>query len=1243
MNILFVLYGDLTTNTSNPISLFVKELNKIGHSCIITYPDPENGINLFDDHLQPNTFTYKYVLENAQNLFPNNKPADILHACTPRESTRIFVAQYMLKIPTALVIYLEDNERWISQHHINFSDEQMFGLTNQEILSNIPLGMSNPFLYKQFIGLADGVILIQDKLSVEVPKWVPKHVIPWGVDLDFFSPRKASDIDRKKFKIDNDVKVIVYHGGLNGFTAPSIKDLCESILLINKLGTSCKLIRTGVTPLYFIDELDPEAKNLIIDLGVVGRDELPRILALADLFVQPGRINPFEDLRLPSKIPEFLAMGKPVLLPNVNIAHMFVDEIDAIILQSGTPEEIAKKCIDIFNNPNLAETLGTNARKFAEKYFEINKQTIKLEAAYKVACKLFSSEISQRVWKEVSMGSMSSAFILRNSLLENSFVNNQQFNSAAINLIQILEERLEATGKRVDNLNIDLIKNNSELLNKDQQLLEKDQQLSSKDQQLLEKDQQLSSKDQQLLEKDQQLSSKDQQLLEKNQQLSSKDQQLFEKEQQILNHINSIREIHRSLSWQLSKPVRIFGSITRKVIKSSSLLTKVINKFQIYFIKILYFIKNFYFYTFSLIKGAGGIKAFFKKLINYIRKHGFMEFFEVLIRVIKGCLRQVNSSQNSENSTLTQQVSNPASFFQDINHDSLRNDYLKWISLYDNLDDLDREKIKNNIVELNSIPLISIVMPTHNSNVEWLSEAINSVIKQLYQNWELCIVDDASFDPKVAECIRSYANKDSRIKFKFRKKNGHISAATNSAIEIASGDWIALFDHDDLLHECALYYVAKAINENPRIRLIYSDEDKLNENNARFDPYFKPDWNRDLFYSHNMICHLGVYYKPTVNRIGGFRVGYEGAQDYDLALRFIEEITDEQIHHIPRVLYHWRAHNFSTATSLSTKDYAENAGVRSLQDHFSRNGKKVEVNTVVGGYRVRYQLPELLPKVTLIIPTRNGVSLVKQCIESIVFKTTYKNYEILLIDNNSDDPEALNYFELIQNKYSVMVVRDERPFNYSAINNAAVNRANGDFIALINNDIEVINEDWLSEMMSIAVQDNVGAVGAKLLYPNDTLQHGGVVTGVGGVAGHSHKYFKHDAYGYFTRAQLISSFSAVTAACLIVKKSIFIEVNGLDELNLSIAFNDVDFCLKVREAGYRNIWTPYAKLYHHESATRGIEDTPEKQLRFSKEVLYMQSKWGKMLLEDPAYNPNLTLDYEDFSLAWPPRVSVETI
>lgn len=575
--------------------------------------------------------------------------------------------------------------------------------------------------------------------------------------------------------------------------------------------------------------------------------------------------------------------------------------------------------------------------------------------------------------------------------------------------------------------------------------------------------------------------------------------------------------------------------------------------------------------------------------------------------------------------------------------DASRHDYINWISLYDNITDDLRVRMKNSMASFTAKPLISVIMPVYNTNPQWLVESIESVLKQIYPWWELCIADDASTDKEIRSILERYAGNDKRIKVVFREQNGPISAASNSALELANGDWIALLDHDDLLSEHALFWVADAISRKHDVCLIYSDEDRIDEFSRRHNPYFKCNWNEDLFYSQNMISHLGVYRTDLVRAIGGFRNGFEGSQDYDFALRYREEIKAQQIHHIPRVLYHWREHDKSTAKDIQSKPHTIQTGEKALNEHFQRHRVKAKAEFSGSGYRVHYELPDKLPLVSLIICTRNALPLLQCCISSILKQTTYSHYEILIIDNGSDDPATLQYLKDVQSDARVRVIRDERPFNYSALNNAAVKLARGEIVGLLNNDLEVISGDWLTEMVSHALRPGIGAVGARLLYPNGTLQHGGIILGLGSstVAGHVHGSIFKKHHGYFNRFDVIQNFSAVTAACLVIQKNIYEEMGGFNELNLSVAYNDVDFCLRLGNAGYRNIWTPYAVLYHYESATRGKDDNHEKQLRYAKEIRYMKDFWGDTLLTDPCYNPNLSLDYADFSLAWPPRIPLD--
>lgn len=536
-------------------------------------------------------------------------------------------------------------------------------------------------------------------------------------------------------------------------------------------------------------------------------------------------------------------------------------------------------------------------------------------------------------------------------------------------------------------------------------------------------------------------------------------------------------------------------------------------------------------------------------------------------------------------------------------------------------------------------PLISIVLPVYNTRDSYLRAALDSVLNQTYANWQLCIADDCSTEPHVRPILDDYAKRDSRIQVVLRQHNGHISAASNTALSLATGEWVAFLDHDDTLHPHALHFVAETIAANPDASLIYTDEDKIDEYNERYSPYFKCDYNYELMLAQNMISHLGVYRRTLINEIGGCRKGFEGSQDYDLALRAIERIDTKQIVHLPRVLYHWRAHRQSTAVTADAKPYAAEAGRRAIAEHLQRIGV---VGTVMPApeapsmNRVRYALPTAQPKVSIVICTRDRADLLASCVDSLIERSTYRNYEVLIVDNGSSEEATFQLFKRLP-KDRFRLLRDESAFNFSALNNRAVRAADGDYICLLNNDIEVMTPDWMEEMLSFAIQPDVGAVGARLWYPGGGLQHAGVILGLIGIASHVHRTLRRGELGYFARAALHQSFSAVTGAALMIKKSIYEEVGGFDE-KLQVLFNDIDFCLRVREAGYRNVWTPYAELIHHESATRGYDVLPHQTARAEQESQLMKQRWGDLLRNDPAYSLNLSNETEDLRLAWPPRI-----
>lgn len=565
-----------------------------------------------------------------------------------------------------------------------------------------------------------------------------------------------------------------------------------------------------------------------------------------------------------------------------------------------------------------------------------------------------------------------------------------------------------------------------------------------------------------------------------------------------------------------------------------------------------------------------------------------------------------------------------------------RNDYAAWIARYDTLDARKQQLIIDDIALMKQPSRISLLMVLSRSSFRFLDETIISVKKQLYPDWELCIAVDASADKKVQALIKKHAGKERRIKYNISKEAEPLQAGGNAALAMATGDFVALLDQDVLLSPDALYRIAREIITYPGTTLLYADEDQLDAGGNRCNPWFKSDFDYTLFLCQNMTAHLTICKTELVKAVGGFRKGYEGADDYDLMLRLIELPDATRIRHIPRVLCH--------TPLIKQKPRAHFAALKALDEHLQRMGIAAHAEPAPeapGMNRVRYHLPVTPPSVEIIILTRDKPALLKRCMETLLEKTTYPNYSITLVDNGSEESETLELLSTLQQHPLISVCREDAPFNFSRLNNQVVQRSEADFICLMNNDIEVITADWLNEMVSHALQEKVGAVGARLWYPNETLQHGGVILGLGGLAGHANKNSKKGEGGYCSRASLQQTFSAVTGACLVVRRELYLGIGGLDEKNLSVAFNDVDFCLRLREKGFRNLWTPYADFYHHESASRGEEDTPEKKVRIGRENTYMKERWAQELPHDPAYSPNLTIEREDFSLAWPPRLAPE--
>lgn len=552
-----------------------------------------------------------------------------------------------------------------------------------------------------------------------------------------------------------------------------------------------------------------------------------------------------------------------------------------------------------------------------------------------------------------------------------------------------------------------------------------------------------------------------------------------------------------------------------------------------------------------------------------------------------------------------------------------------------------RQKIKEQLENFKYQPVISVLVPVYNTPPQFLKDCLQSVEEQVYPHWELCIADDNSSNQETRKILAEYqqkAKKDSRIKLSLSKKNRHISQNTNNALKLARGEFVALLDHDDMLHPAALYLVAKELNQNPSWDIIYSDEDKMSVKGNHSEPHFKPDWNPDLLLSMNYICHLTVVRRSLMKKVGGMRKNFVGAQDYDLFLRLTEKT--KKIKHIPHVLYHWRKVPGSTSLFYSYKGYADKNAKKALfYTGKRRKGNwKVAKGLAPTSFRVIRKHNED-KRVAIIIPFRDKVNLLKKCLNSVLYKTYYRNFRIVLVDNQSVEKSTLNYLRELGKNSKIKILNYPHPFNFAAINNWAVKQIGEPLILFLNNDTEVINSDWLSAMVEHIQRPEVGAVGAKLLYPNGRIQHAGVVLGVGkfkdkpfGVAGHSHKYFPQRSNGYFEQINVIRDYSAVTGACMLTKRDLFIKLGGFDEKKYTVAWNDVDYCLRLRAKKYLIVYTPYAQLYHYESVSRGLDENGEKMKRFHQECELMYKKWSDVLGNDPYYNPNLSLEDESWRI-----------
>ncbi|HEY9155366.1 MAG TPA: glycosyltransferase, partial [Opitutaceae bacterium] len=1013
---------------------------------------------------------------------------------------------------------------------------------------------------------------------------------------------------------------------------------------------------------------------------------------------EPG---PFNDYRLPSKLPEFFAAGRPIILPRTNLGREVVDGVEGVLLSRGTPEEIADLCQRIFEDDKLASKLSENAALFSRSHFNLEAIVDRLLHFYIGVYQ----RPSPQAWKTIGAFGGSEIGVLAEHIQQSAAELPSTFRDQ-LELLGLLVRELESSlsVSRRDAATQELQKQVAywkgqyDLTKQHLDHVEKTFALTARHADSLQSE--LNSTRAELNQTEQIRKATEAKLREaqkRGRELSAETLALktevarldelvirgnILQRDLVYQRDEKIRQLTSSFSWKATAWLRalrrlLLDPVRKKTAKPAPLPEPAPHQ------------RSRLAEAFGQVSASCDVVPSFRYCLDYPQVWSFRpsklvargwcfaadgspitalrarvgdRVYPAVIGLkrldVLAALREYPQAEYcgfkidlevtlSDTEIVLEAAGESGKFYRFAGHvitvtenggvEELTS-YQKWIETYDTLSLGQRDAQRAEVERWTNPPLVSIVLPVYNTPEKWLRKAVDSVKAQTYRHWELCIADDASPNAEVKPLLQELEQSDSRIKIVYREKNGHISSASNSALEIATGEFVALLDHDDEITPDALFEIVSAFRTNPQAELVYSDEDKIDEEGRRLEPYFKPDYLPDLYLGQNYISHLSVYRLQVVRAVGGFRVGYEGSQDWDLALRVIDLVGGEKVVHVPKILYHWRAIPGSTALLISEKNYPLEAARKALTDHFARQRQPVALVTVPGDHwRAKYPIPSPAPRVALIIPTRNRVNLLRQCVESILAKTTYPNFEVVVVDNASNEPDTLAYFADLQMR-KMRVLAYPGDFNYSAINNFAVQQVDAEIVGLLNNDLEVIHGDWLDEMVSQAARPEIGCVGAMLYYPNDRVQHAGVIVGLGGVAGHAFRDFPRGTPGAFNRARLAQNYSAVTAACLLVRRSIYLKVGGLDEKELAVAFNDIDFCLKVRAAGFRNIWTPFAELYHHESASRGAEDTPEKHERFRREVETMLERWRAEIAHDPAYNPNLTLELNDFSLAAPPRI-----
>jgi glycosyltransferase involved in cell wall biosynthesis len=1239
VNILFVSYGGAACNSSPFIVAYADALSRQGVSAAVALAQRCNED--LREFRRLSFIATDHAAAFSGDLFPDGRPADVVHAWTPRENVRQFTAMYSQRHGSKVVVHMEDNE----EHITSIVREKNFVCLLEEeegLLSSwMPRHVSHPRRYKLFLDYADAATVVWPSLRDFLPDHYPVLDLPICPAFPVNQSPLPSSL-AEKIQLAPDEKVLVYSGGINRINLPDQKTLYEAVVILNRSGVRCRLLRTGPGTIGSADSVFRGSGSYVTELGLLSQADLLSVMKLADAFVQPGEDDDFNRYRLPCKIPEFLALGCPVILPRANIGLELKDGEDALLLRDGSAQEIARQCRRIFRDSDLSARLSQRAARVSRRYFDLETNARRLAEFYEkvLVTPSYRTSSAQTGFSESTFlaGVFEQARGRNDSQALDRAVRQLRYESPPTRLSAqvyvrrgragFCEEKSETKSYNPGTLHRLEFAGLAALYSGSPVELRLDP-VNMPGEFVLGQVQVVETKTQKVLK-----------TWAANERFSYRGLVPLDESSGAFFALGNDPSLSLSAftppknkSWTLTVEIRsaplmgaalspaVTAALQRERSGVSTLreTRRIASSLKARYRDVLA--------DFHAAVGNRALQA--RRAAAYVFRLGRRLCSAEFPGLAWESTRRYGLGRSLRQSLLL--------FSGDRRH--LANlEYNLWRRRFAASDDGMRDAMQMEHTGWEAKPMVSLVMPVYNPPVEFLREAVESVRAQIYPHWELCIADDASTDKEVQQIIREYAAGDPRIKTVFLGTNSGICGASNAALELVTGDWVGLFDHDDVLDPSALFEVARQIRRSPDAKLIYSDEDKIDEQGSHYGPYFKPDWNLALFHSHNLITHLGVYRTDLVRELEGFRSGFEGAQDYDLALRFTEKIKPEQIVHIPRVLYHWRAHRQSTADETSgAKPYAMLNGRKALQEHIDRSGLDGDVELIGHGFRVRYRLPDPAPMVSLIIPTRDRVDLIRRCVDTLLDQTDYPSFEIIIVDNGSTEQATLDFFEEAGSRDNVRVLRIDGPFNFARLNNEAVRIARGELIGLLNNDLEVMEAGWLKEMVSHACQEDVGAVGPLLLFPNRLVQHAGVILGVGGWAGHAHKGFPEQSLGYSGRLSLVSEFSAVTGACLLVRKALYEKLGGLDE-NLAVACNDVDFCLRLQAAGHRNIFTPFARLIHHESASRGYEDTPEKNSRFRAELAAARERWRDRLVVDPCYNPNLTLEREDFSLAWPPRV-----